>query len=191
MPVEKAHGRGPVRVATPKRGDYATAVRLIRPLADQGEADAQNILGLMYYNGQGVPRDYVIAHMWLSLVAAGGNVTAARDFIAAKMTPAQMAEAQKLAREWKPKQLARTPLHRAARAGLLGCPSPRKAHGEPEHEPSCGRRRAPAAERHLPEKSKRQIGRHSRGRMGRARKAHQGGPQAPPQFGRVAVSTSL
>jgi uncharacterized protein len=40
--------------------------------------------------------------MWLSLAAAGGNFTAERDFIAAKMTPAQIAEAQKLAREWKP-----------------------------------------------------------------------------------------
>src|SRR5271163_410553 len=59
-------------VAAHKRGDYATALRLIRPLADQGDADAQNILGLMYYSGQGVPQDYVIAHMWLSLAAAGG-----------------------------------------------------------------------------------------------------------------------
>jgi TPR repeat protein len=97
-PVEDAAAA----VAAHKRGDYATALRLIRPLADQGDADARNILGLMYYSGQGVPQDYVIAHMWLSLAAAGGNFTAERDFIAAKMTPAQIAEAQKLAREWKP-----------------------------------------------------------------------------------------
>jgi uncharacterized protein len=47
-------------VAAHKRGDYATALRLIRPLADQGDADAQNILGLMYYSGRGVPQDYVM-----------------------------------------------------------------------------------------------------------------------------------
>jgi uncharacterized protein len=62
-------------VAAHKRGDYAMALRLIRPLADQGDADAQNILGLMYYSGQGVPQNYVIAHMWLDLAAAGGNFT--------------------------------------------------------------------------------------------------------------------
>jgi TPR repeat protein len=97
-PVEDAAAA----VAAHKRGDYATALRLIRPLAEQGDADAQNILGLMYYSGQGVPQDYVIAQMWLNLAAAGGNFTAERDFITAKMTPAQIAEAQKLAREWKP-----------------------------------------------------------------------------------------
>jgi TPR repeat protein len=48
-------------VAAHKRGDYATALRLIRPLADQGDADAQNILGLMYAQGRGVPQDYVVA----------------------------------------------------------------------------------------------------------------------------------
>jgi hypothetical protein len=55
--------------------------------------------------GQGVPEDYVIAHMWFSLAAAGGDRNAAkgRDLVATRMTPAQIAEAQKLAREWKPK----------------------------------------------------------------------------------------
>jgi hypothetical protein len=53
-----------------------------------------------------VPQDYAIAHMWLNLAAAGGAKVAAelRDAVAAKMTPSQIAEAQKLAREWKPSQ---------------------------------------------------------------------------------------
>jgi uncharacterized protein len=55
--------------------------------------------------GQGVPQDYVIAHMWFNLAASGGhkNAVQGRDMVAAKMAPAQLAEAQKLAREWKPK----------------------------------------------------------------------------------------
>ena len=52
-----------------------------------------------------MPQDYVQAYMWYTLVAAQGDADAAkkRDNVAAKMTPAQIAEAQRLAREWKPK----------------------------------------------------------------------------------------
>jgi uncharacterized protein len=45
-------------VAAYSRGDYATALRLWRPLADQGVADAQFNLGLMYEDSEGVPQDY-------------------------------------------------------------------------------------------------------------------------------------
>jgi TPR repeat protein len=87
-----------------KRHDYATALRLIRPLADQGDANAQYILGVFYNNGLGVPQDYVRSYMWLNLAATQGRESAAtfRDLVARLMTPAQIAEAQKLAREWKP-----------------------------------------------------------------------------------------
>ena len=86
-----------------KRRDYATAVRLNRPLAEQGNANAQYNLGTFYDNGLGVPQDKVRAYMWFSLSAAHGREGAAalRDLIARRMTPAQIAEAQKLAREWK------------------------------------------------------------------------------------------
>ena len=87
-----------------KRRDYATAVRLNRPLAEQGDANAQYNLGTFYDNGLGVPLDKVRAYMWFSLSAAQGRDGAAafRDLIARRMTPAQIEEAQKLAREWKP-----------------------------------------------------------------------------------------
>jgi uncharacterized protein len=57
----------------------------------------------MYGKGQAVPQDYVLAYMWLHL-ATGGNQAAAqvRDAVGQRMTSAQVAEAQKLAREWKP-----------------------------------------------------------------------------------------
>jgi len=41
------------------KGEYATALSPLRPLADQGLADVQNTLGVMYANGQGVPQSYV------------------------------------------------------------------------------------------------------------------------------------
>ena len=60
----------------------------------------------MYATGKGVPQDYVRAHMWFNLSAAQGiqNAARKRDDIATRMTPAQIAEAQKLAREWQPKR---------------------------------------------------------------------------------------
>jgi uncharacterized protein len=90
--------------AAVKRHDYATALRLIRPLAEQGDASAQYNLGVFYDNGLGVPQDYVRALMWLNLSAAQGKEGAAtfRDLVARLMTPEQIAAAQKLAREWKP-----------------------------------------------------------------------------------------
>jgi TPR repeat protein len=68
--------------------------------------DAQINLGFMYDNGQGVSQDYVLVYMWFSLAAAGGDKSAGkrrRDIAASKMTPKQIAEAERLAREWKPK----------------------------------------------------------------------------------------
>ena len=87
----------------PKR--QSAQVSWYRKGADQGFADAQYNLGIMYANGRGIPQDYVQAHMWLNLAAVNGDADAINnhDFVAAKMTPAQIAEAQKMAREWKPK----------------------------------------------------------------------------------------
>jgi uncharacterized protein len=123
------------------RGDYASALRELRPLAEQGDSGAQFYLGLLYENGDGVPRDFVKArqwyekaaaqgeakaqfylgmqsaygeggpmdlvqaHMWYSLAAGSGNAHAPgyRDDVARQMTAAQIAEAQKRAREWRPK----------------------------------------------------------------------------------------
>ena len=58
----------------------------------------------MYGKGHGVTQDYVQAYMWYILAAQGEKDTGElRDGLAKQMTPAQIAEAQKLAREWKPK----------------------------------------------------------------------------------------
>ena len=83
--------------------DYATALRLWRPLAEQDSAYAQFGLGIIFQKaGRGVPQDYVQAHKWYTLAAAGGNATAEtnRQLVAKRMTPAQIADAQRIAREW-------------------------------------------------------------------------------------------
>ena len=63
-------------LAAAKSGDFATALREFRPLAEQGDADAQFNLGLMYYNGLGVPQDYKTAVKWYTLAAEQGVVDA-------------------------------------------------------------------------------------------------------------------
>ena len=128
--------------AAHKRGDYATAIRELRPLAEQGDGDAQfNLgimydvglgvrhdyaealqwyrkaaeqghakaqfnLGLMYTTGEGAPQNYAQAHMWYNLAASRlptgevrDDAVFNRDLVAEKMTPSQISEAQKLARE--------------------------------------------------------------------------------------------
>jgi TPR repeat protein len=87
--------------------DYAEAAKWYRKAAEQGAADAQYTLGGMYEWGDGVPKDDVIAYMWFNLAAAQGTMkeaAAERDTLGARMTPDQIAEAQRLAREWKPKR---------------------------------------------------------------------------------------
>ncbi len=92
--------------------DYAGAAKWYRKAANQGNAIGQTNLGITYYKGQGVLQDYVQAYMWFNLavsnLAAGAGrdkTVKARDIVvAAKMTPAQIAEAQRRAREWKPKK---------------------------------------------------------------------------------------
>ena len=60
------------------------------------------MLGMMYAKGQAIPQDYVLAYMWLQLASEGRQGAAQfRDAVGQRMTATQVAEAQKLAREWK------------------------------------------------------------------------------------------
>ena len=63
-------------VAAHDRGDYATALRLFRPLANQGHAGGQFNLGVMYENGKGVPQNYAEAVKWYRLAADQGHAGA-------------------------------------------------------------------------------------------------------------------
>ena len=59
-----------------ERGDYATAFREFHPLAEQGDADAQFNLGVMYGRGEGVPQDYAEAAAWYRRAAEQGDANA-------------------------------------------------------------------------------------------------------------------
>lgn len=87
--------------------DVAEAARLFRLAAGRGHAEAQFNLGLLYQEGRGVPLDLPRAHMWFSLAAATsmagmewGNLgaIAARDALAGRFTPEQLASARDMAR---------------------------------------------------------------------------------------------
>jgi hypothetical protein len=90
--------------------DYTEAAKWLNMAAEQGNASAQMMLGVMYEKGQGVPQDYVQAHKWYSLsasIATGvlrGMAEDNREGVAEHMTPEQIAEAERLAREWTAKR---------------------------------------------------------------------------------------
>jgi len=92
--------------------NFAEAVKWYRMAAEQGNAEAQYNLGMMYFAGLGVPKDYAVAHMWFHLATSRypasektkrERAEVSRDIAASKLTPGQIAEAQRLAGEWKPK----------------------------------------------------------------------------------------
>jgi len=86
-------------------GDYDTAVQEFRLLAEQRHAQAQVNLGIMYSQGRGVPKDSVQAYRWYTLAASQGDDLAGKfkAHLEKSMTPTQLAEAQRLAREGTPK----------------------------------------------------------------------------------------
>lgn len=91
--------------------DYTQAARWYRRAAEQGHASAQNNLGIMYEDGKGTPRDLVQAHKWYNLAASRYSASEKndrdravrnRDRVTARLTRAQLARAQRLARAWRP-----------------------------------------------------------------------------------------
>jgi len=85
--------------------DYQEALRWCHLAADQGHGQAMFVIGSHYANGRGVLKDVVQAHQWYNLAAAHGYEAAAkwRERLAYDMTPTQIAQAQFLARNWKPR----------------------------------------------------------------------------------------
>ncbi|NNE85951.1 MAG: hypothetical protein HKN28_18465 [Alphaproteobacteria bacterium] len=140
------------------RGDFAAALKEWRPLAERGDARAQYNLGVVLFNGQGVPHDpvkavewyraaadqgygpaqanlsfmyetgqgllqnYIEAYKWSTLAASHGvNVRRTLDSLAAKMTPAQIADAEQAAATWKPRLSENAPpLPAAANRDAIG-----------------------------------------------------------------------
>jgi TPR repeat protein len=81
--------------------DYKEAVRWYRLAAQQGDRDAQNNLGVMYVEGHGVLQDNIKAHTWFNIAASNESKNSAtnRDAVASKMSPQQIEQAQRMARE--------------------------------------------------------------------------------------------
>ena len=98
-------------IAAYRSNDYATALAKLTKAAEAGNADAQGRLALRYALGRGVPQDFVQAHKWFTIAASTetdkeqrDKYVGNRDLVSGKMTPNQITEAQRLAREWKPKK---------------------------------------------------------------------------------------
>ena len=113
--------------------DYAEAFRWYRRAAEQSHAGAQNNLGTMYEFGAGVPEDLVQAHRWYNLAASRTSssnpdlrekAVRSRDSVATRLTPAQLARAQRLAREWQPRTSAAEPPVHEQRLSTSATPTP-------------------------------------------------------------------
>jgi TPR repeat protein len=90
--------------------NYVEAFKWIQGSAELGYTKAQYHTGIMYKSGQGVAENKVLAYMWFSVAVSRSycpenrKATIARRTVAEKMNPAEIAEAQRLAQEWKPKK---------------------------------------------------------------------------------------
>jgi TPR repeat protein len=86
-------------MASYNRGDYVPAIRMFRPLAEQGNAKAQSVLGVMYRRGEGVARSSVRAFIWLSRAAARGDARARVELrdVSQTMTPEELSQAREMA----------------------------------------------------------------------------------------------
>jgi TPR repeat protein len=69
LPVAAGWDEG---LAASKAGDHARAFEELMPLAEGGHGSAQSMIGVMYYNGEGVEQDYAAAAVWLNLAANQG-----------------------------------------------------------------------------------------------------------------------
>jgi len=83
-------------MAAYNRGDYVPAIRLFRPLAEQGNPKAQSVIGAMYRKGQGVAKSSVRALMWFSLAAKRGDAKAKAEVheVSRDMTQAELSQAR-------------------------------------------------------------------------------------------------
>jgi len=86
--------------------NYVTAAQWYRKAAEQGNTIAQSQLGNMYRLGKGVPQNYILAYMWFDFAVKGGssNARALKSLVAAQMSPAEIAEAKRLAGGWTPQK---------------------------------------------------------------------------------------
>ena len=85
-----------------KSGSYSLAYKGFLELSGKGSSISQYLLAEMCLKGMGVLQDYSQAHMWFNIAASQGHKKAKvhLDRLTNKMSTVQIAEAQKLARDW-------------------------------------------------------------------------------------------
>lgn len=90
--------------------------RATQAAAEEGRPEDQLRMGRLYLEGRVVPRDRAMAYFWFNIAAANGSTAAAaeRDRLERLLTPAQVAQAEALSREWMPKEVLATPALREA-----------------------------------------------------------------------------
>ena len=88
------------------RRDYETAYKMIVPLAENGQAAAQLVLGMMYFKGTGVEKNIVEADKWLFISEASGQEAGKKNriFVERQMNRDQIVKAHQLAKEWLKKR---------------------------------------------------------------------------------------
>jgi TPR repeat protein len=86
--------------------DYSEAARWFQEAAEKGSPPAQIFLGSLYTDGLGVRQDLVQAYMWFNLAAAKGDKLGPglMESVEKRMTREQIAEAQALAKQWRPRE---------------------------------------------------------------------------------------
>ena len=84
--------------------NYKEAMKWYLLAAEQGNQDAPNNIGVMHMIGLGVPRDFFKAHKWFSIAGVKDfEARSNKKFIERRLTPEQIAESERLAREWHEK----------------------------------------------------------------------------------------
>lgn len=84
--------------------NFSEAVKWFQKSAGQGNSIAQFNLGVMHLRGEGISKNLILAYKWFIISSSAGyeHAIKARDTIARNLTSAQIAEAQKLANQWRP-----------------------------------------------------------------------------------------
>jgi len=118
--------------------DYKEAVKWYTKAAEQGCVEAQCNLGNLYCEGQGVPEDYVQAYKWYILAAAQNpeNAKHNRELLRKQMTPSQIAEAQRLSREFRPRAADTVAIPEPAKVASTGKPGGQAPGRDPGGGPS-------------------------------------------------------
>lgn len=80
---------------------FCADIDTLKKQAEQGDANAQGVLGTAYFDGTGAPQDYAEAYFWLDLASRKDAIyTKWRDVAVAELTPGKIEEVQARCKKW-------------------------------------------------------------------------------------------